>query len=120
MSENRHVEEITPEEARRLRDEGKAVIIDVREPHEYQAERIHGALLFPLSTFDATALPDDGDRQVILHCGVGGRSMKAAQHCLQSGRPRAAHITGGLKAWKEGGLPTVSVDPRTGQVVDNG
>lgn len=119
MSDSPQVQEISPEQARRMRDEGKAVIVDVREPHEYQAERIHGALLYPLSTFDPATLPADGDKQVIFHCGVGGRSMKAAQQCLASGRPAAAHITGGLKAWKESGLPTVSVDPRTGQVVDN-
>lgn len=120
MSNAQQVEEISPEQAKSMRDEGKAVIIDVREPHEYQSERIHGALLYPLSTFDPSSVPDDGDKQVIFHCGVGGRSMKAAQQCLQAGRPAAAHITGGLKAWKESGLSTVSVDPRTGQVIDNG
>lgn len=115
-----HVEEISPAEAKRLRDAGKAVIIDVREPHEYQAERIHGALLFPLSTFDPRSVPDDGEKRVVFHCGAGKRSLMAAQQCLQAGRPAVAHISGGLGAWKQEGLPTVSVDPRTGEVVDNG
>ena len=58
---------------------GKLLLIDVREPAEFQAERIAGALLYPLSTFDAAALPEDGVRKVVFHCGSGKRSLTAAE-----------------------------------------
>jgi rhodanese-related sulfurtransferase len=94
------------------------VLIDVREPQEYAAERIHGALLFPLSTFDPAALPLPQDRPVVLHCGSGKRSAKALAACAAAGIPVAQHMAGGLLAWKSAGLPTVSLDMATGAVVD--
>jgi len=94
------------------------VLIDVREPREYAAERIHGALLYPLSTFAPTALPQDKTRDIILHCGSGKRSVDAVQRCAKAGVPITAHMTGGVMAWKAAGLPTIIVDPATGLVVD--
>ena len=54
------------------------VLIDVREPQEYAVERIHGALLFPLSTFDPAALPFSHQRPLVLQCGSGKRSARSA------------------------------------------
>jgi rhodanese-related sulfurtransferase len=96
---------------------GKAVLIDVREPAEYANERIPGALLLPLSTFDPAHLPADG-KEVILHCGGGGRSSRAAGQILASGAAKAAHLAGGLRAWKAAGLPTIAIDPATGQPIE--
>jgi rhodanese-related sulfurtransferase len=95
----------------------QAVLIDVREPEEFEAERIPGALLFPLSEFDVESLPLDGSKRIIFQCGTGRRSAQAAQRLLESGRPEAAHLGGGLKAWKEAGLPITAFDPATGQVL---
>jgi rhodanese-related sulfurtransferase len=81
------------------------LLIDVREPTEYAAERIHGALLYPLSTFDATALPTDGSRRVVVHCGSGKRSLTAAEKSRAAGQSHAAHMGGGIAAWKAAGLP---------------
>ncbi len=94
----------------------KIVLIDVREPSEYAAERIPGALLFPLSTFDPKALPDSGGRTVVFHCGVGMRSAKAVAMCQAAGLKLDSHLAGGLKAWKAANLPTMTVDPASGQV----
>ena len=93
------------------------VLIDVREPQEYAAERIHGALLFPLSTFDPVALPLPADRPVVLHCGSGKRSAAA---CAAAGVPVRQHMQGGISAWKAAGLPTVRLEPATGRVLDRG
>jgi len=90
---------------------GEIVLVDVREPNEHAAERIDGALLHPLSTFDPTALPHDRGRPVVLHCGSGKRSATALAQCAKSGVPVHAHMGGGIVAWKAAGLPTVSVDP---------
>ena len=93
----------------------QAVLIDVREPGEFEAQRIPGALLFPLSGFDPKCLPLDGSKRVILQCGTGRRSAQAAQRLLDSGCDEATHLAGGIKAWKEAGLPLTSLDPGTGR-----
>lgn len=103
------IETMEPGQIAELLRSGKALLIDVREPAEYAMERIHGALLFPLSTFDATALPDDGDRRVIFHCGSGKRSLAAAEKRLAAGHEHAAHMRGGISAWKAAGLPVISL-----------
>jgi rhodanese-related sulfurtransferase len=97
---------------------GKAIVIDVREPREFASERLHGASLHPLSTFDPGALPLDKTREVILQCGSGKRSMEALERCRKAAVPIDAHLKGGLMAWKAAGLPVVSIDPATGQVMD--
>ena len=103
--------------ARRLKEDA-IILIDVREPSEYAAERIHGALLFPLSTFDPHALPDCGKRTVVFQCGSGIRSAKAVAACQKVGLPHSSHLKGGIQAWKLAGLPTITVDPSTGQTRD--
>ena len=73
------VTEYDPEEVQELLEQGRVVLVDVREPMEYAAERISGALLYPLSSFDAVHLPPGGDRTVVFHCAAGGRSLTAAR-----------------------------------------
>ncbi len=101
--------------ARRLAERA-IILIDVREPSEYAAERIHGALLFPLSTFDPKALPEPGGRGIVFSCGSGMRSAKAMGLAADAGLTVAGHLAGGLMAWKAAGLPTISVNPATGQL----
>lgn len=97
---------------------GEAVIIDVRMPEEYACERIPGALLMPLSTFEPAALPTGGKR-LVLHCAAGRRSAMAAGKLLAHGAAEAWHLKGGLAAWKADGLPTIRIDPATGSEVFN-
>ncbi|WP_300543655.1 rhodanese-like domain-containing protein [Maricaulis sp.] len=110
--------ELEPKDVHEAIRAGSAVIIDVREPREYATERLHGASLYPLSTFDPRALPIDKTRDVILHCGSGKRSVDALKRCEKAGVPITAHVKGGLMAWKAAGLPTVAIDPATGRVID--
>ncbi|MGE0533300.1 MAG: rhodanese-like domain-containing protein [Hyphomonadaceae bacterium] len=90
---------------------GEIVLIDVREPMEYAAERIHAALLYPLSTFDPIELPRDEVRPVVFQCGSGKRSATAFHAAKGAGVPVKAHMAGGISAWKAAGLPTVTMDP---------
>jgi rhodanese-related sulfurtransferase len=83
-----------------------AVVIDVREPNEFEAEHIAGAKLFPLSAFDPNQLPKDVP--LIFNCGIGKRSAMALARAQQAGYAHDAHLAGGLAAWKAAGLPTVS------------
>ena len=86
---------------------GEVVLVDVRERDEHEAERIEGALLLPLSKFDARSLPCDTTKEVILHCGSGKRSALAYEQCISAGVAVRAHMGGGIMAWKQAGLPTV-------------
>ncbi len=99
--------EYVPQDVQSLLDEGRILLIDVREPDEYARERIPGALLYPLSTFDAAHLPADGARAVVFYCAAGGRSLTAARLRRSTGQP-AAHMAGGIVAWKALSLPIVS------------
>ena len=103
--------EYQPEEVQELLEQGRVLLVDVREPMEYAAERISGALLYPLSTFDAAHLPPDGGRSVVFHCAAGGRSLAAARMRQAAGQP-AAHMAGGISEWKAQGLPTVRIGAR--------
>lgn len=111
------MENWTPEQVEAALKAGEIILVDVREPNEYENERIPGALLLPLSTFDPAALPTGQGRQVVLHCAAGGRSAKALQACVATGVDVKAHLDGGIGAWKSAGLPYFRVEPSTGQTV---
>ncbi len=96
------------------------ILIDVREPAEFANERIHGALLHPLSTFEPKAIPDGGTRRVVFQCGSGKRSRTALDALMTATGAEASHMAGGIGAWKAAGLPVVRINPATGKVEDHG
>jgi rhodanese-related sulfurtransferase len=102
------VDTLDATEVARLLEAGKLLLVDVREPAEFAAERIQGALLYPLSTFDAQQLPPDGARRVVFHCAGGKRSLAAAEQRLAAGSAHATHMGGGIAAWKAAGLPVLA------------
>ena len=110
--------DLTPAQVKAALADRQILLIDVREPAEFAAERIHGALNYPLSTFDPAALPPAGDKLVVLQCGSGKRSATAVGKCQAAGHAIDAHLAGGIMAWKAAGLPTVTLDSNTGAVSD--
>ncbi|KAA0125869.1 Rhodanese-related sulfurtransferase [Methylobacterium sp. UNC378MF] len=84
-----------------IRD-GSMLIIDVREPHEYEAGHIPGAVSHPLSTFDPQAVADlvaaDG-RRPVFSCASGVRSVHALMAAQNAGLDLAEHYKGGFKDW---------------------
>jgi rhodanese-related sulfurtransferase len=86
-------------------DRGEAVLIDVREPDEHARERIPGARLMPLSSFDPMRIAGSGAHAVILHCASGARSARAAAMLAGVGLSDVAHLKGGINAWKHAGFP---------------
>jgi len=114
-----HVTDATPEQVHAWIEAGEILLVDVREVNEFAAERIHGALLYPLSTFDPKAIPMEG-RKLVLQCGSGKRSLMAAHKLQTAGFGQLTHLAGGLQAWKAAGLPTIRIDLQTGRVVDDG
>ncbi len=108
--------DLTPVEVAQRLEDRSIILVDVREPQEYAAERIHGALLFPLSTFDPTALPAPTARHIVFHCGSGKRSATAVARCIEAGLAHHSHMAGGIQAWKSAHLPTIALDPASGTV----
>jgi rhodanese-related sulfurtransferase len=112
------LQELTPHEVRDLLAAHRILLVDVREPDEFAVERIAGALLYPLSTFEASRLPPDDGRPLVFQCGSGKRSAIAAHKRLAAGATKVAHLRGGIGAWKAARLPTISIDPATGKSKD--
>jgi rhodanese-related sulfurtransferase len=84
---------------------GQALVVDVRPPERFAAERIPGALSSPLPTLGRSSLPDLGGRRLVFQCEVGVASEKAARKVLQDGwSAEVYHLPGGLRAWKRAGL----------------
>lgn len=97
--------EIGPGELRKMLVDGTALLIDVREPAEYGAERIAGAVNMPLSTFDPAQLPHPQGKTVVLQCAGGKRSGMALDRCRAAEAEIDTHLEGGIAAWKAAGLP---------------
>lgn len=110
------LQSLEPQTVARWLAEKSILLVDVREPAEYGAERIPGALLYPMSSFDPAALPDTGARKVVFHCGSGMRSARAVAACEAAGLAIDSHLKGGIQAWKAAGLPVLRSDPATGQL----
>ncbi len=87
-------------------DRNEILLVDVREPAEFEREHIAGALLLPMSSFDPELFPVIPGKKIILHCAIGKRSEAAGKMLLSEGHPGAIHLTGGMDAWKAAGFPT--------------
>ncbi len=106
----RQVEEIEAFEAAQEIEGGDVVLVDTREPHEYQEAHLEGGKLVPpglLGDQIAEAAPDKSAR-TILYCRSGNRSFKAAEQLQALGYENVASMAGGILAWQEQGLPVVS------------
>jgi Dinucleotide-utilizing enzymes involved in molybdopterin and thiamine biosynthesis family 2 len=104
------IEEIEPFEAAEEIEGGDVVLIDTREPHEYQEAHLEGGKLVPpglLSDEIASAAPDKSAR-TILYCRSGKRSAIAAAQMQGLGYDDVASMAGGIVAWQEQGLPVVA------------
>jgi rhodanese-related sulfurtransferase len=108
MAESAQVRDLSPEEVARGLTEGKMLLVDVREPNETAVERFPDAVIIPLSSFDATQIPDPEGKEVVFTCRSGKRSVTASLIAQDQGFPYASHLAGGLMAWKAAGLPTES------------
>ena len=85
----------------RERGERDFELIDVREPGEWEIVNIDGAVLIPKGEFlNGTALEKlPHDKQVVLHCKVGGRSAEVLAVVKSAGFADAVHVGGGILAW---------------------
>jgi len=80
----------------------EVVLIDVREPFEYEAASIAGAILIPLANINNDVLPEVGDKKLVIHCRSGKRSLDACN--LLAARDEnleVYNLEGGILAWLE-------------------
>ncbi len=114
------IEEIEPFEAAQEIEAGDVVLIDTREPHEFQEAHIEGGRLVPpglLGDEIASAAPDKAAR-TILYCRSGSRSAKAAEQMQELGYEDVASMAGGIIAWQEQGMPVVAAEGMTAEQRD--
>ncbi|NOQ47418.1 MAG: sulfurtransferase [Desulfobulbaceae bacterium] len=77
-------------------------LLDVRQPKEYQAGHIPGAVLIPVGELDKRIGELDPSKPTIVYCAVGGRSRVAAQMLAGKDFETVYNMSGGIKAWKSG------------------
>jgi adenylyltransferase/sulfurtransferase len=102
------IPEITPAEVKKKMDAHEPfVLIDVREPHEYQICRIPGSKLIPLGEVPKRMNELDSADEIVVHCKSGMRSAKAVDLLMKSGFLKIHNLKGGILAWSDQVDPSV-------------
>ncbi len=98
---------ITVVEAKEMMAGDDAVVIDVRNPDEYQSGHLPGATLIPVNSVFARREELPGDKKIIFVCAVGQRSALAAEMAAAGGltADRIFSMDGGTDAWRKAGEP---------------
>ena len=85
-------------------ENNEAVVVDVREPAEHEAERIYGSNLLPLANVCKKSLPCYENKKLVLHCRSGKRSLNACQKLISEDlNLEIYNLEGGISAWSAEG-----------------
>ena len=96
------VPELTPLEVKKMMDEKKPfVLIDVREPHEYQICNIPGSKLIPLGEVAQRMNELNSADEIVVHCRSGQRSAQAVEFLMKAGFGKIHNLKGGVLAWSD-------------------
>jgi rhodanese-related sulfurtransferase len=85
-----------------------ALLLDVREPEEYQQGHVPGAINIPQAELASRLHELPRDQRLVVICQLGLRSLRAAQFLRQAGWHDVATVTGGTAAWFGAGRPLVT------------
>ncbi len=96
---------ISVDEAKGMMSDGGVAVIDVREPHEYNAGHVPNAKLIPVATVFARKEELPRDTDIVFVCGVGQRSALACEMAAAAGITRLFNLEGGTEAWVKAGNP---------------
>lgn len=101
------IKETMPEDAQRAAGNG-ALLIDVRESDDFRAGHAEGAMHLSKGVIELEIEEQapDLNTPIICYCGGGSRSALAADNLQKMGYTNVQSLAGGLRAWKEAGLPT--------------
>jgi adenylyltransferase/sulfurtransferase len=91
---------------RRMDADEDLLILDVREPFEYQLANIGGKLI-PQKEVPQRLSEIGRDREIVVHCKMGGRSQRVAEFLKQAGYEKVANLAGGILAWSDQIDPSV-------------
>jgi rhodanese-related sulfurtransferase len=83
----------------RIERQEPLLLLDVREPQEYQYARIENSVLIPLNQIPQRMTELDPVQETVLICHHGVRSQMAAQFLVKSGFQNIANLSGGIDAW---------------------
>jgi sulfur-carrier protein adenylyltransferase/sulfurtransferase len=97
--------EIDPARAHELlsREDGP-VLVDIREPREWETGWIDGALRVPMSEL-SDQLEEHRNRKLVIYCAHGNRSLRVADALAEAGYGDPVSLAGGIVAWERAGLP---------------
>jgi rhodanese-related sulfurtransferase len=95
---------------------GANVLLDVREPDEWEAGHAPGATWIPLGDLERARLEIPFNKTIVCICRSGVRSARAAEALISWGF-EASNMTGGMRAWEAAGLPVVRDDETPGAVI---
>lgn len=115
METLKNIKNICPTTTLELVQNG-AILIDVREPEEV-AELAYGlahVMHIPLSVFEARYMEIPKDKDIVMACKSGGRSMRAAGFLANHGYTRISNLQSGIVGWVEKGFPVKGKMPSTG------
>ena len=87
--------------ATRLKSEEPFILLDVREPFEFELARIEGASLIPLGELPSRWRELDRDQEIFVLCHSGIRSGRAAEFLRSAGFRKVSNVAGGIDAWSE-------------------
>jgi rhodanese-related sulfurtransferase len=96
---------LNPDKAAQLLKQGRAILVDIREPDEFARRRAKGAVSRPVAAIDAASLSGLPDRTVIYTCRSGMRTAAHHDRLAAAGGEGACVLEGGLDAWTAAGLP---------------
>jgi rhodanese-related sulfurtransferase len=104
-----NITEISPVDARKQAEAGDAILIDVREESDWREGHAEGArnLSRGVVELEIEAQIPDMTKPIICYCGGGSRSALVAESLQKMGYENVRSMAGGMRAWKEAGLPTV-------------
>jgi len=98
--------QVNTNEAVRLVNREKGVLIDVCEPAEFAAGHASGARNIPLGSLEASKeLPGNKTLPIVLLCQSGARASRAAGMLRKAGYGQVLVLAGGMKAWRDANLP---------------
>lgn len=102
------VEEVEPEEVAEMKD---VVLLDSREPREYEVSHIEDAECVGYDELDLSVVEDlPKDQKIVVYCSVGYRSEKVTEKLLEMGFTDVANMYGGIFEWVNMGYPVVDTD----------